>query len=130
MLGSKEQIGKLDRRITIQSKTNAADEYNQPVPTWTTFANPWAKIEDKSGGESFPANQLTAYRSTVFTIRYISGLDETMRILYKNQYYNIRLIKKPDRDRFLELTGELLDDPEDEDGGGFSSGFSIGYNVN
>lgn len=132
MLSSKEQIGKLDRKIIIQTKTNASDEYNQPISTWTTFANPWAKVQDGSGSESFQADQLTAYRDTVFTIRYLSGLNETMRILYNYQYYNIRLIKRPDRNRFVELTGVLLDDPEEEPeevGAGFTSGFSSGYNV-
>lgn len=130
MLQSKLEIGRLDRRVTIQQLTNSPDEYNQPVPTWATLATVWASVDDRSGGESFQAEQLTAYRHTVFIIRYRSGIDETMRIVYNSRTYNIRLIKNPDRRRTLEITGELLDDPEEvEDGGGFTSGFSVGFNV-
>lgn len=128
MLQHKYNIGRFDRRIVIQSKTNISDNYNQPVPTWATFATVWASVDDKSGSESFRADQLTAYRSTVFTIRYLSGLNETMRIKYNLQYYNIRMIKSPDRNRSLEVTAELLDDPE-EVGAGFTVGFSSGFNV-
>jgi len=131
MLHTKLQIGKLDRRITIQELIITADEYNQSVPTWSTLATVWASVEDKTGSESFRADQLTAYRNTVFTIRYISGIDETMRVKYNDQYFNIRMVKSPDRLRTLELTGELMDDPGEVDlvGAGFTSGFSVGFNV-
>jgi SPP1 family predicted phage head-tail adaptor len=129
MLHTKYVFAKFDRRIVIQEKTNTSDTYNQPVPTWATFATVWASVDDRSGGESFQADQLTAYRNTVFTIRYLSGLNETMRIKYNLQYYNIRMIKSPDRKRSLEITAELLDDPAEVLGGGFTSGFTVGFNV-
>lgn len=129
MLTSKTNIGVRDRRIVIQELTNAPDEYNQPIPTWSTFATVWASIDDKSGKESYQADQLTATRNTVFNIRYLSGLRETMRILYNNRYYNIELIKSPDRDRSLEVTAALLDDPEEIAGGAFSSAFSSAYDT-
>lgn len=113
MLQTKTNIGRRDRRIVIQELTNAPDAYNQPIPTWSTFASVWASVQDKGGGEGYQADQLTASRNTVFNIRYLSGVRETMRILYNSRYYNIRLVVSPDRNRSLEITAEFLDDPED-----------------
>lgn len=129
MLQTKTNIGKRDRRIVIQELTNTSDEYNQPVPTWSTFATVWASVDDKSGNESYQADQLTATRRTIFNIRYLSGVRETMRILYNNRYYNIEVIASPDRNRSLELTTALLDDPEEVVGGAFSSAYSSAYDT-
>lgn len=127
MLSSKEHIGRLDRKITIEELTNVPDSYNQPVPTWSTFATPWAKMEDRSGSEGYQADQLTASRMTVFTIRYMTGLKETMRVLFEGRYYNIQYIKSPDRRRTLEVGTMLLDEVEEAEGGAFSSSFSTAY---
>lgn len=130
MLSHKEQIGRLDRRITIQQPTLTKDEYGQETkPTWSTFATVWAEMDDRSGSEGFKADQLTATRNTVFTIRWIDGLRETMRILYNYRYYDIQSIKSPDRKRTLEVATLMVDDPEEEEGGAFSSAFSSAYDT-
>ena len=120
----------MDRRIVIEQSTETTDSYNQAIKTWSILATVWAQVEDKSGSEGYQAEQLTTVRSTVFTIRYKAGIEERMRILYRNRYYDIHSIKAPDRDRTLELTTELLDDPVDEvasafDEVEFSSAFAI-----
>lgn len=115
MLSHKEQIGRLDRRIVIQESTLTKDEYGQEMTAWGTFATVWAKVEDKSGSESYQADQLTATRMTVFTIRWIAGLTEKMRILYNYDYYDIQAIKSPDRKRTLQVEALKVDDPEEED---------------
>lgn len=121
MLNHKEQIGRLDRRITIQYLTSDSDEYNQPVPVWATFATVWAKVEDRRTSEGYQADQLTATRFTEFTIRFLPDVGETMRIVLDNRVYNIRGIESPNRKRTLEIIGELLDEvveitPEPTDG--------------
>lgn len=130
MLQHRENIGRLDRRIVIQQPVNTKDEYGQETkPTWTTFATPWAKLEDKGGSESYQADQLTASRTTVFTIRWIDGLTEMMRVLYNYRYYDIQSIKNPDRKRTLEVTTLMVDDPEEVQGGAFSNAFSSAYDT-
>lgn len=109
MLATKENIGQLDRRITIQERTTTKDDYNQDVVTWSTFATVWAKIQENIGGESYQADQLTASRFDHFTIRY-AAVTETMRILYNDRFYDIRSIQKPDRNRYLVIKAELLDE--------------------
>jgi SPP1 family predicted phage head-tail adaptor len=113
MLKSKVDIGTLDRRIIIQVGSNSTDVYNAPVTTWSTLTTVWAKVDDKSGfgsSERYEADQLTAIRETVFTIRYISGLSEKMRVFYNDRIYDVVYIGQPDRDRFIELKTYLLDE--------------------
>lgn len=129
MLRSKTRTGRLDRLVVIQQETRTNDEYNQPVYTWATFSSVWAMVEDKSGAEGYQADQLTATMNTVFTIRYLSGIDEKMRILFNNRFYNIRWIKSPDRNRTLEI-GTSISDEENELGGAFvAAAFTTGFEV-
>ena len=130
MLSHKEQIGRLDRRIVIQESTLTKDEYGQETTTWATFFTVWAKVEDRSGSEGYQADQLTATRNTVFTIRWIAGLTEKMRILYNYDYYDIQYIKSPDRKRTLEVGTIKVDDPEEQDptlAGIFDSTFDTSF---
>jgi SPP1 family predicted phage head-tail adaptor len=101
------------------------------VKTWATLDTVWAAVEDRAGSENYQAEQLTASRTTVYTIRYRDDVLERMRILYRFKYYDIHSIKYPDRNRYLELSTELLDDPVEEETEGdefsptaFSSAFA------
>lgn len=129
MLRSKTDIGTRDERVTIQTPAPTKDEYGQPVPGWDDFATVWAKVDDRSGGEGLQANQITAYMNTTFNIRFLEGVNETMRILRlrTGEYYNIRSIKRPDRNRSLDVSGELMDEPILIEGEAFTSGFTGGF---
>jgi SPP1 family predicted phage head-tail adaptor len=120
----------MDERITIQEPVNTSDEYNQPVPDWTDVATVWAMVTDSSGNEREQADQITAYMTTSFVIRY-RHIDETMRIYRPRtgRYYNIRSLKHPDRKRTIEIVAEMMDDPESEpaEGRAYSSAFASAY---
>lgn len=125
MLSSKEQIGKLDRRVTFRSPVYAKDGYNQDkIVSWDDVATVWASLEDSSGSEVNQADQITAVRTTTFRIRYRDDLSETFQVRFDGRYYDIESIQRPDRNRFLIVKTSLLDDPvdeeEDEDEGAFS----------
>lgn len=127
----KSDIGLMDRRVTIEQLTTVADEYNQKIPTWATFRVVWAEMMDRSGSESYQADQLTASRNTVWRIRFISSLNETMRIRYQGRVYNIEAIKRLDRKMYMDVVTTLQDDPvlsdETVSGGAFSSAYSSAY---
>jgi len=83
-------IGKLDRRITIQSLTQGIGaDYGEPTQTWTDWATVWANVYYGGGREFEHARQLTAEIDTQFQIRYVEGLLPTMRIAYEGRYYDI-----------------------------------------
>lgn len=130
MLSHKEQIGRLDRRITILQATTEKDDYNADVETWSTFKTVWAEVVDSAGAEVVQADQPTAVRTTTFTIRWIEGVTETMRVVFDGQLYNVVSIQRPDRKRTLILKTELLDEEPEETGGGFSAtAFSNGFRI-
>lgn len=113
MLATKKfTIGELDQTIIIQRFTSATDEYNAQTITWSTLATVKAKVTDSQAGsrEQYQSDQLTAVRTTTFLIRYLSGVEEKMRILYDDRFYDIEYIGRPDRKRTLELRTVLLDE--------------------
>lgn len=89
--------GQLTHLISIEKPTSTQDAvYGEPITTWTLFATAWAKREDLTGRELFLANQTSAQMTTRFTIRYVAGLDEKMRILSNDRTYDIVSLSDPD----------------------------------
>ena len=99
-------IGKLDRRITLQSYTTSTDGYGQKVQTYTTLATVWAGVRYASGTERIMANRETAVASCIFVIRYRAAVTEKTRILWGTDYYDIEHIAESldGRKRYMELT--------------------------
>lgn len=110
MLQHKEEIGKLDRRITIQKKITTTDASNQHLTTgWEDIAtNPevWAEVEEKSGSEVFQADQLVGLTVAHFTIRHRTDVTIQNRIVYNSKYYDIQALLEVGRKRFLKIVCE------------------------
>lgn len=101
--------GELDRRITLQTASGAADLYGETNATWYDVADLWAKIEWGKGDETEDANQVAASDTVTFTIRYRT-VTHRMRILYDGKYYDIESIGEAGgRKRFLKLVTKLWD---------------------
>jgi len=102
--------GDLDQRITIQTLSEAADDFGQRIQTFSSLANIWAKVEERRGGEAEKGNQIVATKVVDFLIRYKTGLNERMRILYNGQTYKIQTIINEDaRKAFMRITTEITD---------------------
>lgn len=97
--------GELRHRVTIQQKTTAQDTYGQPIETWTNVATVWASIEDLRGREFIEARQVPAAEITTrVRIRYRTGIEPTMRVIYGSRTLEITAVIDPDgRKRELEL---------------------------
>lgn len=81
--------GKLDRRITIQARTNSRDDEGSPV---TTFADEEVVWAEKVSETSIEARRLLSTRSgatIVFRIRYRSSLTSNHRLYFEGRYYDI-----------------------------------------
>jgi SPP1 family predicted phage head-tail adaptor len=96
-------IGKLDRRITIQTPPIAKDAGGEYTGSWTTFAIPWAKIIDKSSTEAVSEGSEVMTTSRSFMIRYRTGLTNAMRILFKAQYWQIVGVLEIGRNEYLDI---------------------------
>ncbi len=83
------RAGQLDRRITIQTPTLSQNAEGAAVPSYSTFAEVWARKEDLRGEELFAAQKEDAEVTTRWTIRHLTGLRNDMRISYGGNYYDI-----------------------------------------
>jgi len=87
------QSCELRHSVTIEEPTETQDATGQPITSWTTFATARAKIDTTTefgrDTEVFVGNELVASAGVIFTMRYISGLTEKMRISYNGDYYDI-----------------------------------------
>lgn len=114
-----EKAGRLDRRITIQRATTAADAYGTPIETWENCAVTWAHVSypaTGSGETQYDAVHL-ATTNVVFTIRYRDDLLHTDRIIYNGHNHDITRIAEASgppgtgnlnnsREAFLQVTAE------------------------
>jgi len=100
------QSGRLDRRIVIQSASTTQDASGQEIETWATFATVWAERKDVRGGERFTSQQQLATRTATFRLRWLAGIDETMRVVDDGTTWNVLGVADSERQGWLELSCE------------------------
>jgi SPP1 family predicted phage head-tail adaptor len=83
--------GKLRHRVVIQSREQVQDPDTGAVEIgWTDFATVWASIEPLSAREFIQSSAVQSDITARVVIRYLAGVDATMRILHRDAIYNIR----------------------------------------
>jgi SPP1 family predicted phage head-tail adaptor len=98
------EIGDLRHRITFQKLTTSVNESGFEVETWEDVRTVWAAASNLHGREYFAAAAVQAESTVKFTIRYLPGIDTTMRILFRNKQYNITAIDNIKyQSRFIEI---------------------------
>lgn len=75
------RAGKLDRRITLQSATEARDSSGSVISTWTDVATLWAGRRDTLGSERILSGAETAVADAVFVIRWQPGVTAKLRVV-------------------------------------------------
>ena len=124
MLSHKEQIGRLDRRITFQEKVVGDNESNEDEELgWQNIAtNPtvWASKRIRGGHESYRADKLTDYLSVEFIYRYRSDITPKNRIVCEGIPYNILTVEEISRRMYsmseCESGGEFIGSVEEGEG--------------
>lgn len=110
MLQHKEDIGRMDKRITFQEKVFGTDASNQhKVTGWediTTNPEVWANVEYKSGSEEFESGQVVAVKTASIGVRYRTDLTPENRAIVGYEIFNIHAIIEVGRKRFLRLSCE------------------------
>ena len=106
-------VGSLDEQINILQPLRTTGPAGGVTETWSALAsNVWARVMDKGlSNEGFRGEdqQEVAFRITEFTVRAEFSIDETMRIQYAGQQYDILSILKVGRNRFLTIKSERRD---------------------
>lgn len=111
-----DNVGKMDRRITVQTPTEARDDFGGFTTTWGTYCERWANLRySRPAGESYPADRKTSIYTALFTIRRDSttkDITAKMRISYDSKTWDIRAIsEKADefRKMYLIIEAEAKD---------------------
>jgi SPP1 family predicted phage head-tail adaptor len=116
MLNSREQIGRLDRRIYIIQPVTTTGTSKGPTITGYEFIDsdyqPWARVRNKLGDEIVQNDIITHVQQTVFTIRYRTDITTEMSIVHENKRYKIFSFAESGevRRRFLDITAEYTED--------------------
>ncbi len=88
-------IGRLNRLITIETKTLSKDSAGFDSGTWETFAQAWAKVDPTGGREFKSAEQVTSEVTHKFTIRYQAGITPSHRIDWSGRVFDIESVINP-----------------------------------
>lgn len=91
--------------IELQHRTNTPNEFNEPIPAYTTYAKVWAKITQPLSREGRQGDMpviTNAFRITIDTRR---DVVETDRVIFQGKKLDISGIALIDR-RYTMLTAE------------------------
>lgn len=102
-------IGKLNKRVEIQSQASTYDGAGQQVETWSTFAKVWANIRHKSGAETIKSDAVASIVKASIRVRYKAGINAGMRVIYQTSTYKIEaVLPHVDDNRYIDLVVELI----------------------
>jgi len=90
------QAGKLNRIITIQTKTLTYDADGYPIESWGDSISMWASVVTTGGGEFYAAQKLNASTEAVFKARYTTGITVLNRIKYGTRIFEILSLNEID----------------------------------
>jgi SPP1 family predicted phage head-tail adaptor len=112
MYNKGENIGKLNKRVTIEEYTTARDDYNAEVRTWTTSGPYWAGIEYTTArsDEEAIAQRIASRVYALVTMRYRSSIRPEMKLVHDNERFNILTILPDNKKQYMRLEC-VLDEP-------------------
>lgn len=74
--------GRFDQRIRIERKSVTRAANGEEIVTWVTVAEVWAAVEPLRSREWFAAAQTQSSTDHRVTIRYRSGIERDMRVIW------------------------------------------------
>jgi SPP1 family predicted phage head-tail adaptor len=102
--------GLMDELVTVQQFSTTTDSNTgEKLQSWSTYSTPWARIQEgESGSENVDSDRREAKQTVTFTMRYDSGINPKMRIVWENKYYNIINVADLERRMYLKIQTELV----------------------
>lgn len=89
------RIGQLDERITVEEEQTVPDGSGGQTVTWQSHVELFANVRPVRLSEEERQGAVRASRGYLFTIRRRDDLEETMRISWRGEVFNIREIRLP-----------------------------------
>lgn len=102
------EIGRLNKRITVQRRSATKDDYGQEQNSWSAVATVWANIKPIGGREKLRAMAIESELSHTIAVRYNAALmpptqADAMRIFYStptgDRIFNITAARDVDEAR-------------------------------
>lgn len=90
-----EEIGTLDKRITVLKYQDVDNEYNLTQKKLVPFLKVWARIEPLRGKAYYEQYKEKTEDFTKITVCYRENIDNSMLVKYKNKLYRINTIIDP-----------------------------------
>jgi len=98
-------FGRLDQRVTLQSRTTVRDALGQDTITWVDVATVWAQRINQRSAEAFQAAQVGDDDLVELHIRYRADVSTTWRLEWEGVGYDITSVSafggRRDRTRLL-----------------------------
>ncbi|MDD4802295.1 MAG: phage head closure protein [Syntrophomonas sp.] len=103
-------IGDMRHRITFLKITHSINENGFGSEVMEEYMTVWAAVNNLTGKEFFAAAQVNAENTVKFTIRYLAGLDQSMKIIFQGKTYNITAIDNIKyQNRYMEIKAMEVD---------------------
>ena len=103
-----DTIGLLDRCVRIEQRTLSQDSFGEPMETFAVVDSVRAGVKFLRGSEPFEGDQFNSKKVVQFTVRYRSDINETARIIWEGDTYDIEFINQKGRRQWLEIVGTAL----------------------
>jgi SPP1 family predicted phage head-tail adaptor len=99
------RTGAMRHRCTVQTPIETQDASGQPVVSWSNYVvSEPCEFTPTSGIENMRGRQLEAGTRAIFTVRYRSGYEPQMSVLFDGERYGITAVNRVDGQRkYLEL---------------------------
>jgi SPP1 family predicted phage head-tail adaptor len=101
------KAGKLDRKIEIMGATVTRDEYGGESKSWSVLARVPAEFKPLTARERFASDAIRTEREGRFLVRYLTGIDQTMRINFDSTVWEITGIAEIGRREGLEISAKV-----------------------
>ena len=83
------KAGLLRNFLTIQRYTETGDAVGQPIRTYVKYADVWASVQPMTGRETFTEQRVSTEQTHRINMRYIEGIESTMRIIWGSRVFEI-----------------------------------------
>lgn len=81
--------GRFRERVTLQQALRVRDPGGATSDTWSDVVTVWASVEPLRGKEFFAADQMQEAVDYRVTIRYRTGVDRKMRVMWRGQALDV-----------------------------------------
>jgi len=102
------EAGKLNRYITIQTKTTTRSASGRLYESWSTLASVWANKLPRQGNEGVDADRDLYRIFDEWEIYYLSTVTPKCRILYDGVYHNIISVEEIGFKEGMKLRTEMI----------------------